>query len=980
MSLSKEQLGKLSTFYKQLTPSSLTTGYELSSGENPTYFNEIIKVLIDIYDEGALSGAQIIKSFRNLIQKDNPYDESDREFHKLIQIYYDGPELTDDLPYNSKMSAILNKKTSEAANSVSLVAILSNTSRISQAVRNVNDISLFMNAIPTLEFSRCVPFLDVKFQIPGSPLNEDGKLQILSMMKFLIGAEQFGSKETVNKNLANGNEFKKTIVNGKTITTSQAGMELFLMPQTFVNADFVDNSGNSALRATPIIDTFRPFMSLDSLEIDVAPTIGLFSYKTAKLNLTLHDRSRLAEISQIIKPEVYTSTRFFITYGWSHPEGIESNNVYGSFLNKMRTTELFGIKNASFSFDAVGQVKIIAELFTIGANEMAAVQIAESESYKNTQKQIDEIASVVSQLRDKLGLRSLPGGKEIRVYQLMDGAEKGVLPKLEGDDLKELKKLITDLRKDKSSLKGQELANKLEALFGKGNDDGLKKQLENTVSSYISEKIDRLMTGDDPFLKPDSIFKKDLDAFNKESDVVANPKSDIKSGTPAAYKKKNVNRLVSFGKLMLIFVGEALQSMTNVVEEVQFVFYKFNNNAGRIGGRNIAEFPIEISYFNEIFTSYAQQKNNINLPLGEFTKLMNDAVLNDTRALGYGFRDLYVKRTSIEKQAETKPKITEKEIADRQSEITSKYGGLFKQPVLEFFIECLPKHADKADKDLSVNSNKTTNDSIMRIHIFDKQDSPHSPFQQLIKADAGIQNIIKSGFQDAAGPSAAENKYFMKDALDALSIVPNKSLDGTGIKLFTAENGTLKINGKTEEIKNFIKHVVPTIEYGTNGSAIYNISVTSLQDQLLSTVNMLRAGKGSFVQPNNSGVGGIPLRVIPAQMDISCMGCPLFSVNQQFFIDMRTGTTIDNIYLITGLSHTISAGKFESRLKLSPLDAYGAYESVADKVKQLTDLLKQANKSDSTSPSTSGAGGGGKGSSGGGGFGGGSTSGGRPGG
>ena len=48
---------------------------------------------------------------------------------------------------------------------------------------------------------------------------------------------------------------------------------------------------------------------------------------------------------------------------------------------------------------------------------------------------------------------------------------------------------------------------------------------------------------------------------------------------------------------------------------------------------------------------------------------------------------------------------------------------------------------------------------------------------------------------------------------------------------------------------------------------------------------------------------------------------------QQFFVDLGTGTTADNLYNVTGITHNISLGKFESQFKFTFADAYGQYES-----------------------------------------------------
>jgi hypothetical protein len=80
------------------------------------------------------------------------------------------------------------------------------------------------------------------------------------------------------------------------------------------------------------------------------------------------------------------------------------------------------------------------------------------------------------------------------------------------------------------------------------------------------------------------------------------------------------------------------------------------------------------------------------------------------------------------------------------------------------------------------------------------------------------------------------------------------------------------------------------------------------------------------LQPNGAGIGNLPLRIVPASMTMTTLGCPLLTYGQLFFVDFNTGTTIDNIYGLTGITHSITPGKFESQLQLTFYDSYGKFE------------------------------------------------------
>jgi hypothetical protein len=60
------------------------------------------------------------------------------------------------------------------------------------------------------------------------------------------------------------------------------------------------------------------------------------------------------------------------------------------------------------------------------------------------------------------------------------------------------------------------------------------------------------------------------------------------------------------------------------------------------------------------------------------------------------------------------------------------------------------------------------------------------------------------------------------------------------------------------------------------------------------------------------------IHLIPASIDLDSLGCPLINYAQEFFIDMGTGTSVDSIYAVNGLTHTLSPGSFTTRASLQP--------------------------------------------------------------
>ena len=107
-----------------------------------------------------------------------------------------------------------------------------------------------------------------------------------------------------------------------------------------------------------------------------------------------------------------------------------------------------------------------------------------------------------------------------------------------------------------------------------------------------------------------------------------------------------------------------------------------------------------------------------------------------------------------------------------------------------------------------------------------------------------------------------------------------------------------------------------------------------MNNSKLATINMQRSGLGGGTTAQGSRDAGLPLQTAPTQLSLTTLGCPIMSYGQYFFVDFGTGTTVDNQYVVSGISHTISQGKFETKLKCTQVDAFGKYISTFQSIEK----------------------------------------------
>ena len=335
------------------------------TAENPNEQSqsELIRRVIDT-SMGASLTFNLINQMHSLIGEEaDPSDERIRNLFQLFEIYYGlpgsqyfyrpmenirdrykaivgtvGAGATGMIPENFE-PPINTQPDNPTKEHPSIAIYVSKHPRISLNLRNANACTIFFNGMPPLELSRAVPYIDVKMFLPRPSITNDRRLYATSLVKFLGGAK-FVDVGTPEYTIAKANEIAGSLVsnNGIIPTYTTSGMEMFLSPQTLVNADETDDP---TIRANPVLDKFRPFLSLENLDIEIAPSMGEMCTKSAKLKLRLHDRSRMNDIADFLKADLYSSQEIEIEYGWSHPDNNinSTENSYADLINGMRVKE-----------------------------------------------------------------------------------------------------------------------------------------------------------------------------------------------------------------------------------------------------------------------------------------------------------------------------------------------------------------------------------------------------------------------------------------------------------------------------------------------------------------------------------------------------------------------------------------------------------------------------------------------------------------
>ncbi len=907
-----------------------------------------------------VNGAVCIGDFLTKIPKlSSPYDEQFKFYYVANTGGVPQPVIkpvtgVSDLPGASNPSVKFEFESGKHPN-VNLYALVVNNPFLGPTTKDSGAIEIFMNAIPTLEFSKCVPFVNLEM------ISLSRTAGTVAPPLTLIGFLNPSKLSDADKGMLGA---QGAIVRTEAATLGsglRSGMELFTAPQTLVNM------GEIGPEFVPTIDRFRPLASLGNLSLSTKVQGATIPFTTGRLELTIHDRSRLREMAAFLRPDLYGTTFLDITYGWAHPEGgAQSRNSFGIFLDALKNTTRFRIAGSTYAFEEGGQVKVTLNIQTVGSTDLLYL------GPRNTSKAFIELQRLIREINDRLvELRGRATAPSMAEYDFLDTfKDPSSLLRAAGDKdaLAKIRKLIQGGRTD------QEIAGDLTALFGT-----ISQSTEQVSSGVLSELQAELV-------KPYDDMISNLPQFGAEGDEFGKPliesgrfnsmsnntligsytdeKGETQSGTVSTNQKNDLSvdtmgtgDFVSFGSVFMEMVAKPIRD-SGQYDEVQVIFYPFNRLAGAVHDLPTSAFPIEKDRLRKAVKKMAESSPEISAR--QIIGMIHSRFTHFTPARAYlmaGFYDQEKATDGTTESIDPKKiytlKLTgggSKEVAANvQQTFESRLQGVgipeakFGLPNVEVAVEACPLLDLDGEPKTDDRKNPKT---LIKIHVYDAAMDPHSTLTDIIKAskdnELGVITVPVATLNATARSSGTSNVSIQTLAaalkvitagekagilqavrMDTLAVENNPTLQD-------AINGLVyyRLKGGYDEIKKLVASGMPTITYGSSTSAMTNASLSSNTSAGLGNVQLLRA----FTSPGEVAAEnidtGVPMAVVPATLSISTIGCPLFSPMQRFFVDFGTGTSIDNVYAVLSVDSTIGKDGFKTDVKLGFAEGFASYRSL----------------------------------------------------
>jgi hypothetical protein len=754
------------------------------------------------------------------------------------------------------ISPLINLSIDAANNIFPHVALYRHVSKYLDPASAASDYcNVFFNAIDSINMSMCVPYF--RINIVDRFAKKKARNSKLSLSAFLRQTtDPTRDKifyEAVPFTANAPTSVVKKLRSGKVISS-----ETFFAPQTLLP------DPTEVLSNPRRLDSSLPLLSLNSFSIGIESVgIALMSKKTADLSITLHDRSRLSDISPLVSVGNFSSLYFEIEWGWTHPHGeAKFDNPVARYLNALRYREIFAPTSYNMTMADGGAMNISLRL--IGGGSLDAVN-----------------GSILN------------GGFITRSYasQMLNKLLKAELSAENGEEAaQEEVRALTTVLIDKSRTADMIDASFMQILWAYSQADNASPKTRSEVISELKQILEQ--TG---YYKNDEIF-----------DIIRKNIPSVESYPPAADNFKNltskyssqidVKDFTSIAGYLSLLVGLPLASM-GLYSEVQIHTFKFNDAAGNMAGKQIADAPIRIA---DVIKNAEQQGSLAqNTSVSNALSLLGNYLSNPKQPL-YGISSLseYAEiKVDESKKPAKDPNDKKADKPETPPPDTFKKPPDFTTPNIRYIIRSVPakEYIDEEKKtvaDYVINPEK----QVAQIIIYDANASPN--FDKVI----GAYSYDKLGGKDG------------------VKITPDLA-------------------------KDVFKRAFPSIVYGATNSMLKSVNVSTDINNAIAQQNIIDMGKDLFLGRSKSDASTdvSEISLFPGAVTVSMIGLPIIERGQEVYLDLGTGTTLDALYYVTSVKHDFRPGEFTTNLTLT-YKGQGSVMSLTTMLEKFNDTLKPGEK------------------------------------
>jgi len=436
---------------------------------------------------------------------------------------------------------------------------------------------------------------------------------------------------------------------------------------------------------------------------------------------------------------------------------------------------------------------------------------------------------------------------------------------------------------------------------------------------------------------------------------------------------KSKDKHVSLGKIISSFIGYPLSTSLQYAE-VQLFFYPVNSHAAAASKHTTASLPISLKMLEKEIEKrvLSNEQSFRNLSVQTFFNMI-DSIVQNEQLPAYGMYpenissineriEAFEKKSEEEKYAEATGADglgadvarLEDEAAAAYAEQTAEGGGSEREKEQYVAAQIIDTYRQKLQQELTNASSSrvntiydaetpSTGDQPVKAAYLDRDKFKHINLSMFFETVPAKQ---KSKMGDSNDPPKKRIIDFYKSKKDDRREVTARGIDHKNSILrihIYDENATMNpdlgyfgsgfsnTNGQPTSnvildnllsysyVKDLLMTYHPTIIHGSSTGVINNIRVSG--NTTGQHANILIAE--SYLELNNKkddkdiGDSGFDETVfLPTTVSLEMMGFPMLARGQQIFIDFGTQTSLDNLYSVKSIEHSIQAGIFKTTATL----------------------------------------------------------------
>ncbi len=814
---------------------------------------------------------------------------------------------------------------------------------------SLSDIAaLFCALTPAVEMSLCVPYFDVRIIYPRES-NGQGALSLTRYVGVKPSAETTNKRgviKTLNEDLARG----YADVSTNKIGYDVAGMEIFTVPQTLgPRTSFINSADEIRQRGVSVLDPLTPLMTLESANIQQTGIGGsLYAQTKIELKLTLHDRSRLSEIEPLVTAQAFPTVSFRITYGWKHPDDNKmSTNVYAKLINAMRVTQDFVVSSVSISSKDSASLSISVSLVSAGSFVAKSAKILTGEGELVPYSVLQPLVKQVVNFRtDKNAAEPFKSVGTTIVTNTNPAASSNKFLKVE--QFYKFKQIIDDQiakvgPKDKDKV--DFIARELTRLETNGVVVPAPEQYKDLFKFPVSYRYGDFLPTD---IKPSQNYSYIIDKLKTGAMLGGDAETSLALAADALALSRGTERapvpfsgVIPMSAAISKYVALPLLLSQPDIDEVRIHFYSFNSTAGYQAAQCIGDFPIILRDIistrdsENRLTSYVDGRTSVekilNMITGQASKPdspffgLTEAIQAQKKAAETASASLTASSTeqaaqaaateAKTKQAELKAQTDSVNLAIlKEVGITDLTDTSYVPPRVKTHMEVVPAY-------LNDNEKSTAPRRLLRIHVYDERAA----------AIGNKANFLVSLMNSASGVGVANANVTLPS--DIKSLLENIS-DNTD-----KDMSYFALRDKAAA-RQFISNAFPTFLIGSDTGMITNATFSSQPAGDVASGYLLTALEGGSTG-NSTGASAAgdlidDVNIIPTTVNMTMMGNVLLARGQTYFIDFNTGTTLDNTYTVTSVSHSIKPGSFTTSATFAPVSS----ASMKSAVRQINEIRR----------------------------------------